>query len=140
MVLTKVTGKRLTELDMDQTVAAEAEEVLATEPRTATELEEALATDPHPGPQALARVTPNGLPPGNPSMNPAPVPSDAVPVQRHPGGAASSEGFWLKKPEGLSQNDTTSTGMIGHSSIRVMWWRPKTYRGPRRCSRAMRRP
>ena len=41
---------------MDQTVAAEAEEVLATEPRTATELEEALATDPHPGPRALAGV------------------------------------------------------------------------------------
>jgi len=35
VVLTKVTGKRLTELDMDQTVAAEAEEVLAAEPRTA---------------------------------------------------------------------------------------------------------
>ena len=42
-------------------------------------------------------------------------------------GAASSEGFWLKKPEGLSQNDTTSTGMTGHSSTRVMWWMPKTY-------------
>ena len=56
VVLTKVTGKRLTELDMDQTVAAEAEEVLAAEPGTATELEEALATDPHPGPRALAGV------------------------------------------------------------------------------------
>ena len=56
VVLTKVTGKRLTELDMDQTVAAEAEEVLAAEPDTATELEEALATDPHPGPRALAGV------------------------------------------------------------------------------------
>jgi len=56
VVLTKVTGKRLTELDMDQTVAAEAEEVLAAEPHTATELEEALATERHPGPRALAGV------------------------------------------------------------------------------------
>jgi hypothetical protein len=56
VVLTKVTGKRLTELDMDQTVAAEAEEVLAAEPRAATELEEAFATEPHPGPRALAGV------------------------------------------------------------------------------------
>jgi hypothetical protein len=52
-------------------VTAEAEEVLAAEPRTAepvpdealaagpgtaTELEQALATDPHPGPRALAGV------------------------------------------------------------------------------------
>jgi len=71
VVLTKVTGKRLTDLGMDQTVTAEAEEVLAAEPRiaepvpdealaagpgTATELEEALATDPHPGPRTLAGV------------------------------------------------------------------------------------
>jgi putrescine importer len=56
VVLTKVTGKKLTELDMDQTVADQAEEVLATEPATATELEEALATDPHPGPRTLAGV------------------------------------------------------------------------------------
>jgi hypothetical protein len=70
-VLTKVTGKKLTELDMDQTAADQAEQVLAAEPRTAepvldealvtgpataTELEEALATDPHPGPRALAGV------------------------------------------------------------------------------------
>ena len=60
---------------------------------------------------------------------PAPVPG---PVRVSPGqvwqvpssprsiGAASREGFWLKKPEGLSQNDTTSTGMTGHSSMRVM--------------------
>src|SRR5215468_2955364 len=56
VVLTKVTGKRLTELDMDQTVTAEAEEVLAAEPRTATELEEALATEPRTGPRTLAGV------------------------------------------------------------------------------------
>jgi hypothetical protein len=42
VVLTKGTGKRLTELDMDQTVADEAEEVLATEP--------------HPGPRTLTGV------------------------------------------------------------------------------------
>ncbi len=42
-------------------------------------------------------------------------------------GGASIDGFWSKKPEGLSQNDTVSTDMIGHSSIRVMWWMPKTY-------------
>src|SRR6478736_5481788 len=35
VVLTKVTGKRLTDLGMDQTVTAEAEEVLAAEPRIA---------------------------------------------------------------------------------------------------------
>jgi hypothetical protein len=28
---------------------------------------------------------------------------------------------------GLSQNDTTSTGITGQSSGRVMWWMPKTY-------------
>ena len=56
VVLTKVTGKRLTELDMDQTVTAEAEEILAAEPRTATELEEALATEPRTGPRVLTGV------------------------------------------------------------------------------------
>src|SRR4030095_3873558 len=40
---------------------------------------------------------------------------------------ASREGFWSKKPNGLSQNEMMSTGMIGQSSIRVMWWMPKTY-------------
>jgi hypothetical protein len=50
-----------------------------------------------------------------------------VPSSPRSMGAASREGFWLKKPEGLSQNDTTSTGMTGHSSMRVMWWMPKTY-------------
>jgi hypothetical protein len=33
---------------------------------------------------------------------------------------ASREGFWSKKPKGLSQNEMMSTGMIGQSSIRVM--------------------
>ena len=42
-------------------------------------------------------------------------------------GATSIAGFWSKKPNGLSQNEMVSTGMIGHSSGRVMWWRPKTY-------------
>ena len=32
-----------------------------------------------------------------------------------------------KKLDGLSQNDTTSADMIGHSSGLVMWWMPKTY-------------
>ena len=40
---------------------------------------------------------------------------------------ASRDGFWSKKPNGLSQNEMMSTGMIGQSSIRVMWWMPKTY-------------
>ena len=40
---------------------------------------------------------------------------------------ASSDGFWSKKPNGLSQKETMSTGIIGQSSTRVMWWMPKTY-------------
>ena len=32
-----------------------------------------------------------------------------------------------KKPNGLSQNETVSAGMIGQSSGRVMWWMPKVY-------------
>ena len=40
---------------------------------------------------------------------------------------ASRDGFWSKKPNGLSQNEMMSTGMIGQSSTRVMWWMPKTY-------------
>ena len=40
---------------------------------------------------------------------------------------ASRAGFWSKNPNGLSQNEMMSTGMIGQSSIRVMWWIPKTY-------------
>ena len=42
-------------------------------------------------------------------------------------GATSIDGFWSKNPNGFSQNEIVSTGMIGHSSTRVMWWRPKTY-------------
>ena len=42
-------------------------------------------------------------------------------------GGTSIDGFWSKKPNGLSQNDTVSAGMIGQSSTRVMWWMPKTY-------------
>ena len=42
-------------------------------------------------------------------------------------GATSIDGFWSKKPDGLSQNEMMSTAMIGHSSGRVMWWMPKTY-------------
>ena len=33
---------------------------------------------------------------------------------------ASRDGFWSKKPNGLSQNEMMSTGMIGQSSVRVM--------------------
>ena len=32
-----------------------------------------------------------------------------------------------KKPNGLSQNETVSTGITGQSSGRVTWWMPKTY-------------
>ena len=42
-------------------------------------------------------------------------------------GGTSSDGLRSKKPNGLSQNDTASTAMIGHSSGLVMWWMPKTY-------------
>ena len=35
VVLTKVTGRRLTDLDMDEQTVAEVEEAFATEPRTA---------------------------------------------------------------------------------------------------------
>jgi hypothetical protein len=40
-------------------------------------------------------------------------------------------GFWSKKPNGLSQNDTMSAGMMGQSSTRVRWWIPKTYQSTR---------
>ena len=42
-------------------------------------------------------------------------------------GGTSSVGLRSKKPNGFSQNETVSTGMIGQSSMRVMWWMPKTY-------------
>ncbi len=42
-------------------------------------------------------------------------------------GGTSSEGLRSKKPNGLSQNEIVSTGMIGQSSTRVMWWMPNTY-------------
>ena len=32
-----------------------------------------------------------------------------------------------KNPAGLSQNETVSTAITGHSSGRVMWWIPNTY-------------
>ena len=37
-------------------------------------------------------------------------------------GATSIDGLRSKKPTGLSQKLTVSTGMIGQSSGRVMWW------------------
>ena len=40
---------------------------------------------------------------------------------------ASSAGLASKKPNGLSQNETVSAGITGQSSVRVMWWMPKTY-------------
>jgi len=70
VVLTKVTGKRLADLGIDEK-AAEPEHALVTEPRTAepvleealvagprtaTELEEAFATEPRTGPRVLAGV------------------------------------------------------------------------------------
>ena len=39
----------------------------------------------------------------------------------------SSDGLRSKNPNGLSQKDTTSTGITGQSSGRVMWWIPNTY-------------
>src|ERR1700722_17948228 len=42
-------------------------------------------------------------------------------------GGTSRAGLRSKNPNGLSQNDTVSTGMIGQSSGRVMWWIPNTY-------------
>ena len=42
-------------------------------------------------------------------------------------GATSSAGLRSKNPTGLSQNETVSTDMTGHSSGRVMWWMPNTY-------------
>jgi hypothetical protein len=36
-------------------------------------------------------------------------------------GATSNEGLRSKKPNGLSQKATVSTGMMGQSSTRVMW-------------------
>jgi putrescine importer len=65
VVLTKVTGKRLTDLDMDQTAADQAEQVLAAEPATAplaagprpaTDLDQALPAGPHPAGRTLAGV------------------------------------------------------------------------------------
>src|SRR5258705_4795560 len=46
--------------------------------------------------------------------------SDGVPT-------TSSDGLRSKNPNGLSQKDTTSTGITGQSSGRVMWWMPNTY-------------
>ena len=40
---------------------------------------------------------------------------------------ASIDGLASKKPNGLSQKEMVSTGMIGQSSTRVMWWMPNTY-------------
>src|SRR4029450_2280576 len=42
-------------------------------------------------------------------------------------GGTSSAGLRSKKPNGLSQKETVSTGITGQSSGRVMWWMPKTY-------------
>ena len=42
-------------------------------------------------------------------------------------GATSSAGLRSKKPVGLSQKETVSTDITGHSSGRVMWWMPNTY-------------
>ena len=39
----------------------------------------------------------------------------------------SSDGLRSKNPYGLSQTDTTSTGITGQSSGLVMWWMPNTY-------------
>jgi hypothetical protein len=39
----------------------------------------------------------------------------------------SSAGLRSKKPTGLSQKETVSTAITGHSSGRVTWWTPKTY-------------
>jgi len=36
-----------------------------------------------------------------------------------------------KKPNGFSQNETTSAGITGQSSGRVMWWMPNTYQSTR---------
>ncbi len=45
-----------------------------------------------------------------------------VPLAELAGAAyTSSAGFRSKKPAGLSQNATVSTGMTGHSSGRGMW-------------------
>src|ERR1700728_5355789 len=42
-------------------------------------------------------------------------------------GGTSRAGLRSKKPNGLSQNETVSTGITGQSSGRVMWWIPNTY-------------
>src|SRR6202042_3174861 len=42
-------------------------------------------------------------------------------------GGTSNAGLRSKNPTGLSQKETVSTGITGHSSGRVMWWMPKTY-------------
>jgi hypothetical protein len=56
VVLTKVTGKRLTDLGMNESTATEVEEALVTAQRTATELEDAVATEPGTAPRVLAGV------------------------------------------------------------------------------------
>jgi len=57
VVLTKVTGKRLADLGMDESPAAEPEHALAAAPRTAEPvLEEALVAGPRSGPRVLAGV------------------------------------------------------------------------------------
>src|SRR5215204_1021168 len=42
-------------------------------------------------------------------------------------GGTSSPGLRSKKPTGLSQKETVSTDITGHSSGRVTWWMPNTY-------------
>ena len=57
VVLTKVTGKRLADLGMDESPAAGPEHALAAAPRTAEPvLEEALVAGPRSGPRVLAGV------------------------------------------------------------------------------------
>ena len=41
--------------------------------------------------------------------------------------ARRARGCGRRSPAGLSQKETVSTGMTGHSSGRVMWWMPNTY-------------
>lgn len=43
------------------------------------------------------------------------------------GRGTSIDGFWSKKPNGLSQKAIVSAGMIGQSSTRVTWWMPKKF-------------
>src|SRR4029077_590865 len=58
------------------------------------------------------------------AAHPCPPPACAW----QPAAAATSRpGLRWKKPLGLSQNETVSTGMTGHSSGRVTWLMPNTY-------------